>query len=88
MKKHFILFGIVLQFPQISNAQVGINTSTPNSGLQANGSVSLNIREINTNSSEISDQDHYVVFTGNFETNQLFLPRFKENSILLQIGIV
>lgn len=61
MKKYLsiLLFGGVLL-----NAQVGINTSTPNSTLAINGSLGAGYKQVTATSYSILATDHYITYNG------------------------
>lgn len=46
------------------NAQVGINTSTPNSTLAINGSLRAGYKEVSTTTYSILATDHYITYNG------------------------
>ncbi|UHO39599.1 hypothetical protein H5J24_05800 [Chryseobacterium capnotolerans] len=54
-----LLFGTVM-----INAQVGINTTTPNSTLAINGSLRAGYKEVTTASYNILANDHYITYNG------------------------
>jgi len=57
-----LLWGILL------NAQVGINTQTPNSTLMINGSLGAHYKEVTTTSYPIIATDHYLTYNGTANT--------------------
>jgi hypothetical protein len=61
MKKYILilLFGGLLL-----NAQVGINTTTPNSTLAVNGSLGANYNQITATNYNILPNDHYITYNG------------------------
>lgn len=61
MKKFISIF---LFGAAILNAQVGINTSTPNSTLAINGSLRAGYKEVTATSYTILDNDHYITYNG------------------------
>lgn len=61
MKRFFITFG--LSFTTLVFAQVGINTSNPNSTLSVNGSLEAKYNEI-TSSYLLTKNDHFISYTG------------------------
>lgn len=50
------------------NAQVGINTTTPNSTLAINGSLRAGYKEVTATSYTITDTDHYITYNGTGNT--------------------
>ncbi|AZA84447.1 hypothetical protein C1637_06295 [Chryseobacterium lactis] len=54
----FLLWGLSL------NAQVGINTTTPNSTLAVNGSLGANYKQVTANTYTILANDHYLTYNG------------------------
>lgn len=65
MKKYIsiFLFGALTL-----NAQVGINTSTPNSTLAVNGSLRAGYKEVTTTTYAITATDHYITYNGTGNT--------------------
>lgn len=61
MKKYISLF---LFGASILNAQVGINTATPNSTLAVNGSLRAGYKEVTTTPYTILANDHYITYNG------------------------
>ncbi|MDN3692226.1 hypothetical protein QWZ06_08095 [Chryseobacterium tructae] len=61
MKKYISIF---LFGATILNAQVGINTSTPNSTLAINGSLRAGYKEVATTTYSILANDHYITYNG------------------------
>ncbi|MFZ4929476.1 hypothetical protein [Chryseobacterium sp. Mn2064] len=61
MKKYFL---ILLFVGASSNAQVGINTTSPNSTLAINGSLGAGYKEITTTTYSILATDHYITYNG------------------------
>ncbi|MBV8325111.1 hypothetical protein [Chryseobacterium sp.] len=61
MKKYFsvLLFGCLSL-----NAQVGINTMTPNSTLAINGSLGAGYKQVTANTYNILATDHYLTYNG------------------------
>ncbi|MDM1555953.1 hypothetical protein PYS58_07265 [Chryseobacterium indologenes] len=61
MRKYilFFLFGTALL-----NAQVGINTATPNSTLAINGSLGAGYKEVTATTYSILANDHYITYNG------------------------
>lgn len=63
-----IITSLILLWGVLSNAQVGINTQTPNSTLMINGSLGANYKEITAVSYNIIATDHYLTYNGSANT--------------------
>ncbi len=65
MRKSILIFLLGSLF---INAQVGINTKTPNSTLAVNGSMGADYKQITAASYTLTATDHYVTYNGTTNT--------------------